>query len=90
MEAAVFIQKERYRNTDIDFNSELNTNAVKKYCYMGEKEKALMRRVFEKLGLSARAYYKIIKVARTIADLEGSVNIQEKHISEALGYRMML
>lgn len=90
VEAAVFIQKERYRNTDIDFNSELNTNAVKKYCYMGEKEKALMRRVFEKLGLSARAYYKIIKVARTIADLEGSIKIQEKHISEALGYRMML
>ena len=89
VEAAAFLQKERYQGTDIHFNSELNTNEVKKYCYVGEREKVLLRQAFERFGMSARAYYKTIKVARTIADLEGSTNIREAHISEALGYRMM-
>ena len=87
VEAARIIQSERYKNTDIKFNSRLTPKNIKKYCYIGEKEKALMRAVFENMGVSARTYYKVIKVARTIADLEGAVNISEAHIAEALGYR---
>lgn len=87
VEAATMIQAERYKGTDIGFNSKLSAKDIKKYCYLGEAEKKLLRNAFEKIGVSARTYYKTIKVARTIADVEGSVNIKESHIAEALGYR---
>ncbi len=87
VEAVCFIQKERYKNTEIKYNSELSPEDIKKYCYMGEKEKRLLEYSFEKLNLSARSYYKTIKVARTIADMEGMLNIGERHIAEAIGYR---
>jgi magnesium chelatase family protein len=88
VEAAAWIQRERYKNTGIHFNSSLNAADIKKYCHIGENEKHLLRHAFEHFSMSARGYYKIIKVARTIADLEGSVNIREEHLSQALGYRM--
>ena len=89
VEAAVFLQRERYAGTGFRFNSELDIRGVKKYCYIGEKEKQLLRQAFTSFGMSARGYYRVIKVARTIADLEGSIHIREKHISQALGYRMI-
>lgn len=89
VEAAVFLQRERYKGLDVRFNARLGQEQVKKYCYVGEGERRLLRQAYQQFGMSARAYYKTIKVARTIADLEGSMNIREKHISEALGYRMM-
>ena len=55
---------------------------------MGNAEKALMEKVFEKLSLTARGYYKILKVARTIADMEESRSITERHIKEAVTYRV--
>ncbi len=87
VEAACFIQNQRYKNTTVKYNSELSPEDIKKYCYLGEKEKKLLEYSFEKLNLSARSYYKTIKVARTIADMEGVLNIGERHIAEALGYR---
>ncbi len=89
VEAAAMIQKERYAGTHIRFNARLTQQDIGRYCYLGKQEKTLLSKAFHTLHMSARAYYKTIKVARTIADLEGSLNIRTKHLSEALGYRMM-
>ena len=60
---------------------------IKKYCKLGPNEKSLLKEAFRKLGLSARAYNRIIKISRTIADLGGSSSICENHIAEAIQYR---
>lgn len=88
VEAAAAIQKERYRGQQVRFNSGLSQDQIQKYCFLGEKEKSLLGQAFKQLGMSARAYYKTIRVARTIVDLEGCEDIRECHIAEALGYRM--
>lgn len=85
--AAWMIQNNRYKNTDIKYNSELNAGNINKYAYLGEKEKNYIKNVYDKLDISGRGYHKTLKVARTIADLEGSLNITTKHIAEAIGYR---
>ncbi len=83
------IQKRRYKGTKITTNSTLRGNDVQKYCVLGEKEHALMEQVFTVMGLTARAYHRIIKTARTIADLEGEEKIRERHLKEAVGYRVV-
>lgn len=83
------IQKERYRGTGVCFNGRLSGKEAEKYCVMDKEGKRLLEKVYEKLGLSVRGYYKILKTARTIADLEGSEKIQEGHISEAVCYRAL-
>jgi magnesium chelatase family protein len=80
-------QYERYKEEKYRFNSQLPSGHIDKYCYLGEKEKKMMDMAYNTYGLSVRAYYKIIRVARTIADLDGEEYIQEKHIAEAIGYR---
>lgn len=85
--AAQQIQAERYRGTNYRFNSELGISAVKKYCVLGGEERELMEETFIKLELTARAYCKILKVARTIADLNGSEGIGQEHLAEAICYR---
>ena len=84
---AVAIQHERYEGTDIRFNSDIGVKDIDKYCHLGRKEERLMREAFEKIGLSARAYHRMIRVARTIADLDGSDEIRTEHLSEAIGFR---
>ena len=81
-------QERRYRDTRYRFNAELGAGDIRNYCALGMKEQELMEQVFHVMKLSARAYHKIIKVARTIADLDGSEQIQEIHLSEAICYRM--
>lgn len=81
-------QERRYRNTRFRFNAELGAGDIRQYCELGTREQELMEQVFQIMKLSARAYHKIIKVARTIADLDGSDLICEKHLSEAVCYRM--
>ena len=60
---------------------------VQKFCALGAQEKALMEKMFGRLKLTARGYHKILKVARTIADLDGSENIEKQHLCEALCFR---
>lgn len=83
------IQMERYKGQSIYFNSELTPRSIKKYCRLGEKEQALLEQAFIRMNLSARAYHRILKVARTIADLDQSEQIGTRHISEAICYRSM-
>ena len=64
------IQRERFRGTDICYNSRIPSFAVSRYCSLGEKQEAYMRQIYRKLSLTARSYHKILKVARTIADME--------------------
>lgn len=89
VEAARLIQEKRYEGLGWKFNSGLGTAAIRQFCPLGSKEQSLMEHAFEKLDLSARAYHRIIKVARTIADLEGELRIREVHLLEAIGYRSM-
>ena len=67
----------------------LRGELLKKYCALGTKEEAMMRQAFERFSLTARSYHRILRVARTIADLDGREKISEEHLSEALGYRMV-
>lgn len=87
VEMAREIQSKRFINKEIHFNSEISTKDLNFFCKLGEKEIKLMERAFNRINLSARAYHKIIKVARTIADLEGAELIKEAHLSEAVFYR---
>ncbi len=81
------IGRNRYKEYGIYSNSELTPRLIDKYCKLGKREKEILKNAFEKLGFSARAYGKILKVARTIADLEEKENIETKHIAEAINYR---
>ena len=87
--AAVRIQQARYEGSGIVFNAQLKGELMEKYCALGSSESSLMEQVFDSLGLSARAYDRVLKVARTIADLEGVENIREEHLAEAVSYRML-
>ena len=80
-------QIERYKDDGIYSNSELTPELIKKYCKLDEKGKILLKNAFESLGFSARAHDRVLKLARTIADLEGSNDIKSNHIAEAILYR---
>ena len=81
------IQQERYSKHGIYSNAELTPRLIDEYCKLDSNGKEILKNSFEKLGLSARAYNRILKVARTIADLDGSENIEIKHLAEAIQYR---
>lgn len=83
------IQLRRYRKEPFYFNSQLTPKTIGSYCALGQKERKLMEKAFEKMNLSARAYHRILKVARTIADLDGAEKIAVKHLSEAICYRSL-
>ena len=77
----------RYAGTRYRFNAELSSGDIRTYCSLGDEEQTLMEKVFYQMNLSARAYHKIIKVARTIADLDGADEINCMHLKEAICYR---
>ena len=83
------IQKERYKNESITCNAQLSGALIEKYCPIGEEESRMLKNAFDSLGLTARAYSRILKVARTIADCDGRENINTMDIAEAIGYRSL-
>ncbi len=83
------IQNERYKGTGITCNARLTPARLQKDCPVSESGMQLLRNAFEKLGLSARAYDRILKVSRTIADLDESDTIESRHIAEAIQYRSL-
>lgn len=87
--AARKLQEERFKGTKITCNALITPDKLQEFCPMDESAEALMKNVFDRLGLSARAYDRILKVARTIADLNGSEVIQKQHVAAASQYRSL-
>ena len=83
------LQLKRYEGLGIYSNSELTPSLIEKFCKLNNSCQLILKQAFEKLGLSARAYGRVLKVARTIADLDGSKSILEKHLLEAIQYRSL-
>ena len=81
------IQLERYKGDKIYSNAKMGSKHIKKYCVLDEASQKFLETAFEKFHMSARGYNRILKVARTIADLAGEENIQFEHIAEAIAYR---
>jgi magnesium chelatase family protein len=76
-------------NTDIHYNAQMSPNSVRKICLIDDQGRSLIKKAMDRLGLSARAYDRILKVSRTIADLAGSENIEIEHLAEAIHYRSL-
>ena len=83
------IQTKRYKGTGIYSNSQLTAGMMDEVCHLGHDASELLRQAYENLGLSARAHNRILKVARTIADLNGSKDIEAAHLAEAIQYRSL-
>lgn len=81
------MQKKRFRNKEFPYNAAMSTRDTKKYCVLSPEAQQLLTDAFDHLGLSARAYERILKVARTIADLDESELLETKHVAEAVQYR---
>ena len=81
------IQKERFKNEPFKINSRIPGSLVSKYCYLGSKEEKIMENVYNSFNITARSYHKILKVARTIADMDNKENINSEHLMEAVAYR---
>lgn len=83
------VQANRYQDKKVSNNANMNNKLLSEFCKIGEKEASILRRAMNELSLSARAYDKILKVSRTIADLECSQDIQMNHLLEAIQYRSL-
>lgn len=83
------IQLERFANYGVFSNSAMSPSQIRKFCSLDADSENLLERAMLKQGLSARAYDRILKVSRTIADLEQSENVKANHISEAINYRSL-
>ena len=82
-------QHQRFSQTEIVANSHMNHRQIKEFCALDDDGKKLLKMAIDELGFSARAYDKVLKVARTIADLAGEDNILSSHIAEAIQYRSL-
>jgi len=77
----------RFREENFLFNSQIPAAKIKEYCKLDAKQESYMEQTYKKLNLTARAYHKILKVARTLADMDKSEDILMKHLNEAICYR---
>ncbi len=83
------IQSERFANTEVRMNARMTSRQLRKFCALEPDAKELLKTAMDALGLSARAHDRILRMARTIADLAGDTNILASHLSEAIGYRSL-
>lgn len=86
---ARLVQRQRFGADSHRLNAQMSSRQMRKHCALDEAGKGLLKQAMEDLGLSARAHDRILRVARTIADLEGSAELREGHVSEAIGYRSL-
>jgi magnesium chelatase family protein len=89
VEKARRVQLERFADAPIFTNAQMSTRTLKRYCPLGPPVRTLIEQAMNELHLSARAYHRIVKVARTIADLEGAEEIDVPHVAEAVQYRSL-
>jgi len=89
VDSARRLQLERYADTGITFNGELHGKLLRTHCRLRADAESMLQKSFEMMGLSVRAYDRILKIARTIADLEGSPELEVPHLAEALQYRSL-
>ena len=88
--AARAIQQARFADEpDVNCNAQMNSRLIKQWCRLSEETLTILRQAMTKFDMSARAYDRILKVARTIADIEGSISVRSQHIMEAIGYRTL-
>ncbi len=88
--AARELQTKRFIDSEVvHYNAQMNVKQIRKHCKLDSASMQLLKTAMERLNLSARAYDRILKVARTIADLEGTLSIESAHISEAIQYRSL-
>jgi magnesium chelatase family protein len=87
--AARLVQSSRFRKTHIHANAQMKSRHIRKYCRIDKTSETLLETAIDRLGLSARAYNRILKISRTIADLSGEAEINSNHISEAVQYRSL-
>jgi magnesium chelatase family protein len=83
------VQAERYGDSGPHINSELSGSALEKHCRLSRPEHDFLEQAVKKLGLSARAYTRVLRIARTIADLDGAETLAVNHLAEAINYRSM-
>lgn len=86
---AMEVQKVRYQGETFSYNSQIPSNKIKWYCTLAKELEDYMRQMFQTLNLTARSYHKILKVARTLADMEHEKDIQKRHLDEAICYRSL-
>ena len=87
VERARKMQEKRYRGRNLSFNGQLGPKEIERFIVLDKAEESYMEDVFHKMNLSGRSYHKVLKVARTIADLEGTEKIRREHLMEAVCYR---
>ena len=83
------IQSERYKGTSTSCNANINAEQFEKVCIIDDEAEQMLKSAFESMGMTARAYDRVLKVARTIADLDNSEIIKSDHILEAVQYRSL-
>ncbi|MFN3814392.1 MAG: ATP-binding protein, partial [Aquificaceae bacterium] len=88
IERAVKVQRQRFKERGFFFNSRMGEKDVEEFCILDDRAKELLKKAIDRLNLTGRSYMKLLKVSRTIADLEGEELIRHHHISEALQFRI--